>query len=467
MSLTYDDIILEPRYSNIKTRNDVSLRTKLIGDIYLNLPIISANMDTITEDRMAITMALNGGVGIIHRYCSIDDQVSMVNSVKRFTSFIIREPYVLNEYDTVKQALELSKKTKINTFPVIGKNDEFIGLLTKKDYQFEKTDVNITKLISKTLKIEGNLHLSKKILIDKMNELKTDKLVIVDKNNKLYGLVTSKDILLKRSNEKMTLDIHDRLVCGAAIGVNGDYLKRAYKLIGAGVDFLCIDVAHGHSEAVAIAIGEIKRISSNILVMAGNVCTTEGVKFLTDAGADAIKCGVGAGSICSTRIMTGCGVPQLTAVMNCSKKSTVPIIADGGHQGKIGNMFKALSLGGASACMLGKFLSGTDETPGEIIYKDNKKFKLIRGMASYTANYSKSIKTDSKMNITHAEGTEFLVDYRGSVNEILNSIRGGLASGMSYLGVSNMDELKKLVLNNELKYHQITQNGFNESLYHD
>lgn len=462
LSITYDDVLLEPRFSNIHSRRNISLKTKLIGDIYLNLPIVSANMDTITEHKMAITMALNGGVGILHRYCSIDDQVYMVNTVKRFTSFIIKEPYCLYANSTVNDALNLSSKTRVNTFPVITKNNEFIGLLTKKDYQFEKPTKNVVELAMKNMKFKIE-NCSKEEIINKMNELKSDKLVIIDRNNQLLGLVTSKDLLLKKSNENMTLDKQGRLICGAAIGVNDDFMERTEKLINAEVDFLCIDVAHGHSESVATAIKKIKSKFPNVLIMAGNVCTSEGVDFLTQAGANAIKCGVGAGSICSTRIMTGCGVPQLTAVMNCTKSSTVPIIADGGHQGKIGNMFKAISLGGASACMLGKFLSGTDETPGEIIYKDNKKFKLIRGMASYTANASKSTKTNKQNSITHAEGTEFLVDYRGSVVEILNSIRGGLSSGMSYLGVLNFDELRKI----NIKYHMITQNGFGESLYHN
>ncbi len=473
-SITYDDILIRPKYSEIRSRSTVSLRSRLIGDIHLNLPIVSSNMDTVTEDKMAIAMALNGGVGIIHRYNTIEQQVEMVKNVKRYTNFIIENPYVVFPDTTLEQLVnEIIPQKNVSCFPVVDSSKKLLGILTKHNYQLiELSPLTKNKPISEYMTkrpnlVVGNLEISREDAINKMHNGGVNKLLLVDDNDILQGLITSKDVLLHRTSKNATIDTKGQLVCGAAVGVKReDYIERVAQLVKAGVDFICIDVAHGHHVLVKEVIMELKKIHPFILIMAGNVCTAEGADFLIRAGADCIKVGVGNGSICSTRMKTGCGVPQLSAVQECAKIAfnyNIPIIGDGGHSGKIGNIFKSIAVGGVSACMLGRFLAGTTESPGDIIMRDGKKVKVIRGMASYTANMNRVKEgTGKKQTIrNNIEGIEGIVPYKGEVVDVLREIEDGLKSGMSYLGANTINDLR------EIEYCILTESGKKESGYHD
>jgi len=467
--ITFGDVLLRPRYSEVRSRATVSLKSRLIGDIHLELPIVSSNMDTVTEDQMAVAMALNGGVGILHRYLTIDQQVEMVRKVKRYTNFVILNPHTVSPETTFAELIETVIPSKnVSCFPVVDPNGKLLGILTKHQYQLiELSAETRTKPVSEFMikrpdLVTGSASITKAEAISKMHSEGVNKLLIVDKDDKLSGLITSKDVLLHRASKYATLDRSGNLVVGAAVGVKReDYLERTRRLVEAGVDFVVIDVAHGHHILVKEVIEDLKKHFPSLLIMAGNVCTAEGTEFLIKAGADCIKVGVGNGSICSTRMKTGCGVPQLTAVMDTVKvglKYNIPIIADGGHSGSIGNIFKALSLGGASACMLGRFLAGTTESPGDVIMRDGKKVKIIRGMASYTANMGRQ--KGGRMNI---EGIEGIVPFKGEVKDVLAEIEDGLKSGMSYLGVETIPKLRGI----KVEYSLLSESAKKESGYHD
>lgn len=472
-TITYDDILIRPKYSEIKSRSVVSLRSRLIGEIYLNLPIVSSNMDTVTEDKMAIAMALNGGVGIIHRYNTIEQQVNMVKAVKRYTNYIIEKPYVVSHDTTLEQLInKIIPQTKVSCFPVVDSSNKLLGIITKHNYQLiELSPITQNKPISEYMThrndlVVGNKTISKKDAIHKMHTHGVNKLPLVDDNDILQGLITSKDVLLHRASKNATIDSKGRLVCGAAVGVKrDDYIERVKQLVEADIDFICIDVAHGHNILVKEVIMELKKIHPNILIMAGNVCTAEGADFLIRAGADCIKVGVGNGSICSTRMKTGCGVPQLSAVKECVEIAlhyNIPIIGDGGHSGKIGNIFKAIAVGGVSACMLGRFLAGTTESPGDIVMRDGKKVKVIRGMASYTANMNRTKDKNNNGEVrNNIEGIEGIVPYKGEVVDVLREIEDGLKSGMSYVGAKSISDLV------DIEYCVLTESGKKESGYHD
>jgi IMP dehydrogenase len=463
--LTYDDVLIIPKYSNILSRSDVSLKIKLTENIILKIPIISANMDTITEDNMAIGMAKLGGLGIIHRYCTIDEQVQMIKNVKRFTNYIIYQPYILNENDTVD-------KIKRNNYLVVNNDSKLVGILSKKDIlnNIILKSNNIKDIMNKNIISiqKSELIKGEDYIISILLKNKIEKLPIVDENNILYGLITLRDIMYRTENKDIALlDSEKRLMVGGAVGVIDDYLERTKKLIEAGCDIICIDVAHGHHQLCGNALKEIKKLFPNIPVIAGNVCTKEGVKYLYDCGANVIKVGIGSGSICITRIQTGIGVPQLKAVMECAKEAKrlgITIISDGGHSGKIGNIFKALCAG-SSASMLGNFLSGTDETPGQIIIKDNKKMKMVRGMAGIISNFKKKQKLNENTDISQmtSEGVEGYVDYKGPLKDIINQICGGIRSGLSYVGCNSLEELKTT----EIEFIKITQSGKKESGSHN
>jgi IMP dehydrogenase len=480
---SYDDILIKPRLSIVESRREISLDSRLTKNIKLKTPIISANMDTVTESDMAIDMAKIGGIGIIHRYCSIEDQVDMVNKVKKNINFFITNPICIESNKYVKDYLDLVEKTGIKTIIVVNKNKNFLGIINKynintftavnpnvdinnqlifnimsdqKHYQTITKDEFLNNLTNK-----GNYQL----LIQKMKEFNVNYLPVL-KDKKIDGLITLKDLLFysnKRSNAN--LDKDGNLIVGAAVGVNGDYLKRAKALIDAKCDVLVLDIAHGHSVLVPKVIKEIKEIK-NIDIIAGNVATAEGVKFLAEAGADGIKVNIGAGSICTTRIVTGCGVPQFTAVFDCAneaKKYDIPIIADGGHCGKIGNMVKALSAG-ASSCMLGRMLAGAEQSPGKIIIKDGKKVKVIRGMAGYISNINKKRKLNEQNDSVSStpEGVEGYIDFKGDVKDIIDQMKGGIKSGLSYCGVKNITDLH----NQEIEYYIMTSSGKYESGNH-
>ena len=479
---TYDDVLIKPKYSEVTSRKNVSLKTKLTNKITLNIPLISSNMDTITEVDMAIEIAKLGGLGIIHRYCTIEQQVEMVKQVKRYTNFIIHSPYCVHENKKMRDVISILQFNKnVKSILVINGFKELVGIFTHRDLiHFES--LNIANKLNSTIfhymtpkenmiVMEKNNFDSLEIddIINVLTRYKIQKLPIIE-NNKIYGLVTLKDMLNRTNDEfksKANLDDNSQLVVGCAIGVNKDYLERAENVIKAGCNILCIDVAHGHHELCGNAIKTIKTMFDNVEIIAGNVCTKEGVEYLYQCGADCVKVGIGPGSICITRKQTGCGSPQLSSVIECAEKARdlgITVIADGGHNGCIGNIFKALCCG-ASASMLGGMISGTLETPGQIYTKLDKKVKQIRGMAGIMSNYEKSSKlgedTKHLQDIT-PEGVEGYVTYKGPVKDIITQIEGGIRSGLSYVGCHNLEELKQT----EIEFVLITNNGYKESGSH-
>ena len=473
---SYDDILIKPRKSVVKSRKAINVNTKLSKNIQLKIPIVSSNMDTVTEEKMAIRMALLGGIGIIHRYNTIEQQVKMVSMVKRYRNFIIDDPFTIKLTSNLNDYYNLVEKHKIKTLIVVDRKKEFKGIINKynidtfkaltggKEQEIVKVmDIMSDKKFYKSIQ-KKDLTRNCKKYIKLMREQNVNYLPVLD-NKTVVGLITLKDLLFyENKTNNSNLDEDGNLRVGAAIGVNGDYLERAKRLIDAGVDVLVIDIAHGHSVLVPPVIKNIKKIK-NIDIIAGNVATREGVKFLAQAGADGIKVNIGAGSICTTRIVTGCGVPQFSAVIKCCEeavKYNVPIIADGGHCGKIGNLVKALSAG-ASCCMLGKSLAGTFESPGNIIIKNNKKYKIIRGMAGYISNLNKDKKMGRQHNYKFTpEGVEGYIDYKGSVKDIIEQMLGGIRSGLSYCGVKTISELHKT----DIDFVILSSSGRNESSSH-
>jgi len=476
---SFDDVLIKPKLTTVESRKTVNLKSHLTREITINIPLIAANMDTICEDRMAISMALAGGIGIIHRFCSISAQVEMVERVKRFVNCRISNPYSVFENTDIHAVKAIMDEKKVSNVLVVSSDTILLGIITRRDMEFYELDKSHTYSIAREIMthvdnlIVGKYYQSNEELESILLKRRLEKLPLVDDAMKVLGLITMKDIsYYKKFKDISTLDELRRLRCGAAIGVNGDYLERAKALIAAGVDVIVIDIAHGHSTTCSKVIAHIKEIAPTIQIIAGNVATAEGTEFLINAGADAIKVNIGAGSICKTRETTGCGVPQLSAVLDCvriAKKRGIPIISDGGNCGKIGNIFKALA-GGASTVMLGNFIAGTDETPGAILIKNGKKVKMIRGMAGYMSNASKFEKlgastasTTTSIEDMCPEGVEGYIAYKGDVFSILKQIIKGISSGMSYVGCHTMEELKKT----DIEFVKLTSNGNRESGIHN
>ena len=417
---------------------------------------------------MAIEMAKHGGLGIIHRYCSIERQVDMVKRVKRYQNFIIKDPFVAYSCDDVLYAKRILKEKNIGCLLIKNiKTSRFEGILSKKD--FLKQGHVIQDIMTPLenvfyLKYEDNtLTVQEMIVLCLKNNI--ENLPILDHENHVKGLVTLKDLKnLKENENKQLVDSNSQLMVGAAVGVNGDFMARTRALVVHGrVDLICIDIAHGHHVLMQEAVTKIKEEFPNLEIMAGNVATPEGVEFLASLGVACVKVGIGPGSICTTRIQTGCGVPQFTAVQRCAEtahKLGVTVIADGGHQRKIGNIMKALAAG-ASASMLGGFIAGTDESPGLVLNKNGKKVKIITGMAGYLANRDKGL-DDDKLQDMVPEGVEGYLDCQGPVKDVLHQIKGGLQSGFSYQGVSCLHDLHAL----DMKFHILTDSGKHESGSH-
>ncbi|OIP78817.1 MAG: IMP dehydrogenase [Candidatus Portnoybacteria bacterium CG_4_8_14_3_um_filter_44_10] len=466
---SYDDVLLAPKFSSIKSRRDVGLETNLSKNLRLNIPLISANMDTVTESGMAIAMARLGGIGVVHRFMTIDRQAEEVDKVKRFTNYIIETPYTISPESTIADYKELSQKFGVSGFPVIDKSGYLVGMATERDIVFEN---NLGKKIKVIMTPREKLiTATKDIAFSKAEEVfkkfKIEKLPLVDKSGKLCGLIAAKDIQKTTLYPRAAKDKKGRLLVGAAVGVADDYLERAWRLIKAEADILIIDIAHGHSVLAVEALKAIKKKFAGQEVIAGNVATESGVKDLIRAGADGIKVGVGPGSACTTRVITGAGVPQLTAVLNCARaaqKYKIPIIADGGIR-KPADITKALAAG-ASTVMIGNLFAGTDEAPGRITNKEGKRYKLYRGMASFGANVSRrSLDTSDEDKIFDnlmLEGTEGLVPYRGSAKDVIEYLVAGLRSGMSYLNAKRVIDISR-----NAKFIEITANALQESHPHD
>ncbi|MHB1867395.1 MAG: IMP dehydrogenase [Nitrososphaerales archaeon] len=468
--LTFDDVLLVPKYSKVESRKDTVTLTRLAENIELSIPIISANMDTVTESDMAVAMAREGGIGIIQRFMSLEEQAAQVSKVKRTESILIENPYTLNESSTVSEVNRLMDERNVGGILIVSTDGKLRGIVTTRDIRFQDDDE--TKVTEVMTKRKDLVVAPKRTTIEEalkiMEKTKIEKLPLVDREDRLSGLITAKDILKRKRYPNATKDSKGRLRVGAAIGVKGDFLERARALEKVEVDVLVLDIAHGHSLHAIEAIRKIKK-TLDIPLIAGNVATQKGTLDLIKAGADSIKVGVGSGSICITRIVTGSGVPQLTALIDCAqmtRKYDVTLIADGGIRNS-GDITKAL-VAGADTVMVGSLLAGTDESPGEIVYRGNYRYKVTRGMASMAARKDQLARS-GKINVENQEiddyvpeGVEAIVPYKGSAINVVRQLVGGLRSGLSYCGASNLQELRK---NGE--FVRITEVGLKESMPHD
>lgn len=466
-ALTYDDVLLLPGYSEVLPR-DTNTQTLLTRNIQLNIPLVSAAMDTVTEYKLAIAMALEGGLGFIHKNMTVEQQALQVRKVKRSQSGMILDPITLHVDSTAREAENIMRDNKIGGIPVVDGDKNLIGIVTNRDMRFIKNfDTPVAEIMTKENLITAQMGISLDGAEDVLKQHKIEKLPIVDDKGKLTGLITYKDILKNRNRPNACKDEYGRLRVGAAVGVTPDIEERIEALKKAGVDVVSIDTAHGHSKGVIDTAKRIKKMYSDLDVIVGNIATAEAAKALVDAGADAIKVGVGPGSICTTRIIAGVGMPQLSAVYESAKAikgSGVPIIADGGIRYS-GDVVKAIA-GGANTIMIGSLLAGTEEAPGEVILYEGRKFKSYRGMGSVEAmedgskdRYFQDAEDDIKKLVP--EGIVGRVAYKGLVQEVLYQLTGGLQAGMGYCGAGTIEDLKNA------KFVKITNAGSRESHPHD
>ncbi|MBS1761394.1 MAG: IMP dehydrogenase [Bacteroidetes bacterium] len=464
--LTFDDVLLVPAYSQVLPR-DVDITTKLTSSINLNIPMLSAAMDTVTDSNLAIALAREGGLGVLHKNMSINMQAEQVRKVKRSESGLILDPITLGPEDTIGEAFRLMKENKIGGIPVVDKNFVLVGILTNRDLRFE---TNLKQKISSVMTKENLItapegtDLAKAEAIFKKN--KVEKLPVVDKAGKLKGLVTFSDILKLQNHPLSVKDKFGRLLIAAGVGITKDTMERSEALSNAGVDVICLDSAHGHTKGVIDTLKLIKKNFKNLQVIAGNIATAEGALALAAAGADAVKVGIGPGSICTTRVVAGIGIPQITAVMNVAnalKGKNIGIISDGGIR-YTGDMVKALAAG-ANCVMMGNIFAGTEESPGETIIYEGRKFKQYRGMGSLGAmaqgSSDRYFQEDDDIKKYVPEGIEGRVPYKGRLKEITHQFTGGLKAGMGYCGAATIKDLQKA------KFIRITNAGMRESHAHD
>lgn len=463
--LTFDDILLMPGKSNVLP-NEVSLKARLTNEVMLNIPLMSAGMDTVTEHRMSIAMAREGGIGIIHKNMSIEEQALEVDRVKRSEHGVITDPFSLTKEHTIDDAHKLMERYRISGVPIVNENGKLEGIITNRDIRFEtQLDKKIKDAMTSEKLITGKPGISLEEALKILKKYKIEKLPLVDDDYKLKGLITIKDIEKQEQYPNSARDKSGRLLTGAAVGVTRDVMERTDRLLKSGVDVLVIDTAHGQSEGVLKTIREIKTSFPKAQLIAGNVATYEGCRDLIKSGADCVKIGIGPGSICTTRVVTGIGVPQITAIMEAykaAKEFNVPIIADGGIKFS-GDITKAIAAGG-NVVMMGSMFAGTDESPGEDIFVEGRRFKTYRGMGSLGAMDSGSsdryFQTETKKYVP--EGVEGRVPFKGSVGEIIYQLVGGLKSGMGYVGAHNLEELTE-----KTKFVQVTQASLVENHPHD
>lgn len=466
-ALTYDDVLLVPGYSEVLPR-ETQTKTILTKNITLNIPLVSAAMDTVTETDLAIAMALEGGLGFIHKNMSIERQAIQVRKVKRSQNGLILDPITLHIDSVAGDAAKIMKEFKIGGIPVVDAEDKLVGIITNRDLRFQKDmSVPIQDIMTK----ENLITAVDEVSLDQAEEIlkihRIEKLPIVDKDGKLTGLITYKDILKNIDRPNACKDSYGRLRVGAAVGVTTDILSRISALVDAGVDVISIDTAHGHSKGVIESLKSVKKAYPDLDVIVGNIATYEAAIALADAGADAVKVGVGPGSICTTRVIAGIGVPQLTAVADVARAMNgrgVPVIADGGIRFS-GDVVKAIA-GGANSVMIGSLLAGTEEAPGEMIIYEGRKFKTYRGMGSIEAmedgskdRYFQDAEDDVKKLVP--EGISGRVPFKGLVSEVLYQLVGGLQAGMGYCGAKTIFDMK------EAKFVRITAAGVRESHPHD
>ncbi len=466
VALTFDDVLLVPRHALTHPR-DVSIRSQFTRGIELRIPLISAAMDTVTESDMAIAMARAGGIGVLHKNMSIDRQAAEVDRVKRSESGMILKPITLRPRDTVREATALMQRFHISGVPIVDDDDRLVGIITNRDLQFER---NLDQPLRDAMTKDGLITAREGTTLDEaeriLAEHRIEKLPVVDESGVLKGLITIKDIHKRRQFPDANKDRFGRLRVAAAVGAAGDFLARARALIDAGVDAIVIDTAHGHSEGVLKATGEVRNAFPDVQLVAGNIGTRGGAAALVERGVDAVKVGVGPGSICTTRVVTGVGVPQLTAVFDAVEGAgDVPVIADGGIKYS-GDAVKALAAGAASV-MMGSMLAGTEESPGESFLLEGRRFKMVRGMGSMSAMQDGSAdryfqEGELSPRKLVPEGIEGRVPYRGPVSDVLYQMVGGLRSGMGYVGCATIDELRT-----ETEFVRITTAGLRESHPHD
>ena len=467
-ALTYDDVLLVPQYSAVDSRRKLSTTTWLTRQIPLQIPIVSANMDVVTEYEMAITMAREGGIGIIHRFLSIDEQARQIQRVKKAESFVVENPVSLTEAHTLGDLKKLMNETGAGGVLILGADERLVGIVTTRDLLFEANDSRpVTEVMQKKV-ITAEPTITLKDAEKLLHDHRIEKLPLVTADGRVAGLVTLKDIMKITEFPRATKDARGRLMVGAAVGVRDKEMRRVEAALEAGADCIVVDIAHGDSNLEIEMIENIRRHFPAAQIIGGNVATADGTRRLIDAGADAVKVGVGPGSICITRVVAGSGVPQLTAVIECSKaaeSSKTPIIADGGVR-QSGDVAKALAAG-AQTVMIGSMLAGTDESPGMIMTRRGHRYKASRGMASLGANIDRNKKegndlTKEDVEEYVAEGVEAAVPYRGKAREVLRQLVGGLQSGMSYSGVYSIEELQEKAI-----FVRMTGAGLKESGPHD
>lgn len=471
IGLTFDDVLLIPRRSRIRSRSAVDTSTWLVPGIRLAIPIISANMDTVTEAEMAIAMAQAGGIGILHRFMPVERQVEQVKRVKRAESFVVEEPITIFATASIDEARRKMRETQIGGLVVTDEEDHLLGMLTARDVLFAP---DATALVADIMTPRARLVTARSDeALDsariKLHEHRIEKLPLVDGEDHVVGLITAQDIVKIQEHPHATKDAKGRLRVGVAIGVRSEEMERAAACIEEGADLLVVDVAHGHADHVIEMVQNLKKEYPHIPLIVGNVATPQGVCDLAEAGADAVKVGIGSGSICITRLVTGVGVPQLTAIAECARAGRemgVPIIADGGIR-NAGDLTKALAAG-ASTVMLGSLLAGTDQSPGAPVIRNGRRYKIVRGMASLTANVTRKLieqpidlEPEDWLEVV-PEGVEAVVPYRGDVTDILHQLIGGLRSGMSYLGAQTLEELTA-----NAEFIRVTPAGKEESGVHD
>ena len=469
VALTYDDVLLVPQHSNIPSRRKLSTQTRLTRQISLQAPIVSANMDTVTESDMAIVMAREGGIGIIHRFMSIDEQVRQIGRVKKAESFVVENPITLTVSHTVGDVHKIVEETYTGGILIVDNDGHLVGIVTTRDLLDETdhskplTDVMTRQVI--TAPVDTSLEQARRIL----HEHRIEKLPLVDPSGQLAGLITMKDISKLAEFPKATKDARGRLSVGAAVGVKSTEIKRIERLLQAGADCIVVDIAHGDSELEMDTIAAARKSFPSAQIIGGNVATAEGTQRLIDAGVDAVKVGVGPGSICITRVVAGAGVPQLTAVIQCAevaRRQGIPVIADGGIRTS-GDIVKALAAG-ASTVMIGSLLAGTDESPGLLMTRKGHRYKVSRGMASLEASVARRARegegevTQEEIEDYVSEGVEAAVPYRGTAREMLAQLIGGLQSGMSYSAAHSVEQLYEKAI-----FVRMTPVGLVESRSHD
>lgn len=468
--LTFDDVLLVPHRSSIQSRKDVSTDTWLVPGIHLSIPIISSNMDTVTETRMAIAMAQLGGIGILHRFMTIEQQADCVLRVKRSESLIVESPLTISPEASVEQARQRMADIDVGGLVVVDEDNYLLGIVTHRDVLLApNNDIPVNQVMTPrdrlvTASQDETLEEARR----KLYEHRIEKLPLVDGENHLAGLITAQDIVKIQKHPNATKDNRGRLRVGSAVGARPEDVERAASCVTAGADVLVVDIAHGHSDHVINMVRLLKQRFPNVPIIAGNIATAQGVRDLVEAGADAVKVGVGSGSICTTRIVTGFGVPQLSAIIECAEAGqalNVPIIADGGIRNS-GDLTKSLAAG-ASTVMIGGLLAGTDESPGATVIRQDRRYKILRGMASLSANMDRRRLEKNELAIEEwgevvPEGVEATVPYKGALVDVIYQLVGGLRSGLSYAGACSIEELWQVA-----EFICITHSGMQESHPHN